>query len=131
MERSDFELDLVEVFDNWQHGSVIRSWLVGLMGNALRETGDLDELSTLVEDTGEVKWMLDWALSRDIPTPVTSDSQQALMQYRDRRMAASEGSRIASEPVRGPSGAPEVVATRTRDLRPLHRRGVDRPRRNR
>ena len=83
MGRSDFELDLVGVFNNWQHGSVIRSWLVGLMGNALRETHDLDELSTFVEDTGEVKWVLDWALSRDIPTPVTSDSQQALMQYRD------------------------------------------------
>lgn len=83
LERSNFQLDLVKVLNNWQHGSVIRSWLVGLMGNALRETGDLDQLSTFVEDTGEVKWVLDWALSHDIPTPVVSESQQALMQYRD------------------------------------------------
>jgi hypothetical protein len=27
--------------------------------------------------------VLDWALQRDIPSPVISDSQQALMTYRD------------------------------------------------
>jgi 6-phosphogluconate dehydrogenase len=83
LERSDFDLDLVDVFENWQHGSVIRSWLVGLMRNALREAPGLGELSSFVEDTGEVKWVLDWALARDIPTPVISGSQQALMEYRD------------------------------------------------
>jgi 6-phosphogluconate dehydrogenase len=83
LERSDFDLDLPNVFDNWQHGSVVRSWLVGLMGNALRQARDLGELSKFVEDTGEVKWVLEWALSRDVPTPVVSESQQALMQYRD------------------------------------------------
>ena len=36
-----------------------------------------------VEDTGEVKWILSWALDQDIPTPVISESQQALMEYRD------------------------------------------------
>jgi 6-phosphogluconate dehydrogenase len=82
LERSDFKLDLPALFENWNHGSVIRSWLVELMRDALSET-DLGELSTYVEDTGEVKWVLDWALERDIPSPVISDSQQVLMAYRD------------------------------------------------
>jgi 6-phosphogluconate dehydrogenase len=77
------QLDIPGLFDNWMHGSVIRSWLVELMGKALREQRDLEELSTYVEDTGEVKWVLDWALEHDIPIPVTSASQTALMQYRD------------------------------------------------
>jgi 6-phosphogluconate dehydrogenase len=81
--RSDFELDLPALFENWNHGSVIRSWLVELMGESLRENADLPRLSTYVEDTGEVKWVLCWALERDIPTPVVSDSQEALMSYRD------------------------------------------------
>jgi 6-phosphogluconate dehydrogenase len=81
--RSDFELDLPALFENWSHGSVIRSWLVELMRDALEEHADLDELSTYVEDTGEVKWVLEWALRRDIPSPVIADSQQALMSYRD------------------------------------------------
>jgi 6-phosphogluconate dehydrogenase len=81
--RADYELDVSAVFDNWNHGSVIRSWLIELMRDGLRDTPDLAELSTYVEDTGEVKWVLGWALERDIPSPVISDSQQALMNYRD------------------------------------------------
>jgi 6-phosphogluconate dehydrogenase len=83
LERSEFDLDLPALFQNWNHGSVIRSWLVELMRDALRENPELERLSTYVEDTGEVKWVLDWALEHDIPSPVISDSQQALMSYRD------------------------------------------------
>jgi len=90
LERSEFELDLAALFDNWAHGSVIRSWLVELMRDCLYENPDLDPLSTYVEDTGEVKWVLEWALERDIPSPVVSESQQALMSYRDLRWPAAK-----------------------------------------
>jgi 6-phosphogluconate dehydrogenase len=82
LQRSGQDLNLVGLFDNWMHGSVIRSWLVELMGRALGDA-DFPGLSTYVEDTGEVKWVLDWALEQDIPTPAVSASQTALMQYRD------------------------------------------------
>jgi 6-phosphogluconate dehydrogenase len=81
--RADFTLDLPALFDNWNHGSVIRSWLIELARDGLSEHHDLSQLSTYVEDTGEVKWVLNWALARDIPAPVISESQQALMSYRD------------------------------------------------
>jgi 6-phosphogluconate dehydrogenase len=90
LERSEFDLELAALFDNWSHGSVIRSWLVELMRDALEEHSDRRELSTYVEDTGEVKWVLDWALERDIPSPVISDSQQALMAYRDLQWPAAK-----------------------------------------
>ena len=83
LKRSGYELDLVGLFNNWMHGSVIRSWLTELMGKALVEHPAFGELATYVEDTGEVKWVLDWALEQDIPTPVVSVAQTALMQYRD------------------------------------------------
>jgi len=83
LKRSGYELDLVALFNNWMHGSVIRSWLTELMGKALAEHPDFGELSTYVEDTSEVKWVLDWALEQDIPTPAVSVAQTALMQYRD------------------------------------------------
>lgn len=79
----DEQLDAPALLNNWMHGSVIRSWLVELMGSALEQERDLGELSTYVEDTGEVKWIIDWALGGDVPLPVTSASQTALMQYRD------------------------------------------------
>jgi 6-phosphogluconate dehydrogenase len=83
LERSGFDLDLPALFENWNHGSVIRSWLIELMRDALEANPDLERLSTYVEDTGEVKWVLEWALQHDIPSPVVADSQQALMAYRD------------------------------------------------
>lgn len=85
LQRSDYELDIPGLFVNWNNGSVIRSWLVELMGKALRETDEKawDQLSTYVEDTDEVKWVLNWALDADIPTPVIAHAQQQLMQYRD------------------------------------------------
>lgn len=85
LRRTDYELDIPGLFVNWNNGSVIRSWLVELMGNALANTDEKawSELSTYVEDTDEVKWVLNWALDADIPTPVIADAQQQLMQYRD------------------------------------------------
>jgi len=90
LQRSGYQMDLVGLFDNWNHGSVIRSWLVDLMKNALEQTPDYAQLSTFVEDTDEVKWVLSWALDADIPTPVITHAQQALMQYRDRDWPAAK-----------------------------------------
>lgn len=69
---------------------MIRGWLVELMREALERTPNLDKLSPYVEDTGEVKWILAWAFARDVPAPVTSTAQQALMQYRDRESSAAK-----------------------------------------
>ena len=54
------------------------------MGNALRHEDRWDTLPTEVEDTGEVKWVLTWALDRDIPTPAVTAAQAELMRSRDR-----------------------------------------------
>ena len=83
LEGSDYDLDLAALFEHYNHGTVIRSWLIELMADALRTETDWDGLSTWVEDTGEVTWMLQWALERDIPTPAVSAAQTALMQWRD------------------------------------------------
>lgn len=83
LDRSGYELDMPGLFRHWNHGSVIRSWLIELMSNALAEHPDFSDLSTYVEDTEEVKWMVQWALEQDIPIPVVSQAQTALMQYRD------------------------------------------------
>jgi 6-phosphogluconate dehydrogenase (decarboxylating) len=36
-----------------------------------------------VEDTEEVKWILNWAMENDIPAPVVGQAQQMLTAYRD------------------------------------------------
>ena len=85
LDRWEHSLDIAGLLAHWNHGSVIRSWLLELGAEALADGVELEGLSDYVEDTGEVKWMLHWAIDRDLPTPVTAVAQTALMQYRDER----------------------------------------------
>ncbi len=68
LQRSGFELDLAGLFNNWAHGSVIRGWLIELMRDALMDGPPVSQIGTAVEDTGEVKWILEWAARNDIPS---------------------------------------------------------------
>ncbi len=88
--RSPHQVDLPAVLNSWNHGSVIRSWLIELMSTALQRERNFEQLSTYVEDTGEVKWILNWALDQDVPCAVISQAQQALMEYRDRDWPAAK-----------------------------------------
>ncbi len=95
----DHDLDLPALFKHWNHGTVIRSWLIELMGHGLREGGigladdvppNPSQISTYVEDTDEVKWVVRWAIENDVPVPVTGMSQQMLMAYRDLEWPAAK-----------------------------------------
>lgn len=90
LDASSYDIDLPALFEHWGHGTVIRGWLVELMANALASESDWDRLSTYVEDTGEVTWMTRWASDHDIPLPVTSAAQMALMLSRDRDWPAAK-----------------------------------------
>ena len=88
----EHDIDLPALLEHWNHGTVIRGWLVELMGKGLKDGGiglssdmpaDPSKMSTYVEDTDEVKWVVKWAIDHDIPVPVTGMSQQMLMAYRD------------------------------------------------
>ena len=85
LESFEQRVDIADLLAHWNHGSVIRSWLLELAAEAISSDLDLDGLSGYVEDTGEVKWLLHWAMDRDLPTPVTVAAQTSLMQYRDQR----------------------------------------------
>jgi 6-phosphogluconate dehydrogenase len=80
--RSDYDLDLPALFHNWAHGSVIRGWLVELMERGLREY-KLDELSSRIEDTREVRWAVEYALEKEAPIPVIALSELSLYRSRD------------------------------------------------
>ena len=49
----DFELDLRQIAALWQHGSVVRSWLLELLERAFEEDPGLDEIRGYVQDSGE------------------------------------------------------------------------------
>jgi len=81
MHKSGFKLDLAAIFKNWSNGSVIRSWLVELMEKGLREQG-LAETESYIEDTGEVNWLVQDAINKEIPIPVIAQSVMELFKSR-------------------------------------------------
>jgi 6-phosphogluconate dehydrogenase len=70
MHASDFKIDGGKVASLWMHGSVVRSWLLELIGRALAEDADLAGLEAYVEDSGEGRWTLNEGIERAIPMPV-------------------------------------------------------------
>ena len=84
MERSPFDLDLRAVSKVWQYGSVVRSWLLELIENALTEDPKLDELEAFVEDSGEGRWTIQAAIDFDVSAPVITNSLFARFQSRDK-----------------------------------------------
>jgi 6-phosphogluconate dehydrogenase len=71
MHRSAFTLDLSEIAGIWRYGSVVRSWLLELLHQAMEEHGDtLDDIAPYVEDSGEGRWTIDAAIAENVPAPV-------------------------------------------------------------
>ena len=73
MNASEFDLDLQEIASIWRYGSVVRSWLLELLRDALEQHGnDLGDIAGYVEDSGEGRWTIFEAINEDVPVPVIS-----------------------------------------------------------
>jgi 6-phosphogluconate dehydrogenase len=80
MYKSEFNLDLQKIAKVFNHGSVVRSWLMELTENALRKDPKLESIKGVMHSSGEGKWTLETALEKQIATPVIALS--VLMRYR-------------------------------------------------
>jgi 6-phosphogluconate dehydrogenase len=69
-EHFAYELDLAAIAEVWRHGSVIRSWLLDLIGVALARDPELACFDTNVPDSGEGRWTVQAAIEAGVPTPV-------------------------------------------------------------
>lgn len=67
-------LDLAEVGRIWQHGSVIRSWLLDLTVDALRANPDMEGIAPYVDDSGEGRWTVQEAIDLNIAAPIITQS---------------------------------------------------------
>jgi 6-phosphogluconate dehydrogenase len=68
--KKDFALDLAAIGRIWQHGSVVRSWLLDLTTAALEENPAMDGIAPWVSDSGEGRWTVAEAVDLDVPAPV-------------------------------------------------------------
>jgi 6-phosphogluconate dehydrogenase len=84
MHASEYPLDLAAISDLWNHGSVVRSWLLELATDAFKKNGaDLAELKGWVADSGEGRWTVQEAIDRDVPAAVITLS--LLTRFRSRQ----------------------------------------------
>jgi 6-phosphogluconate dehydrogenase len=72
LERSEFDLDLAQLASIWRHGSVVRSWLLELLHDALSRDPGLSSIRGYVEDSGEGRWTVMAAIEQEVPAPITS-----------------------------------------------------------
>ncbi len=77
MKASEFGLDLRQIAALWQHGSVVRSWLLELLERALADDPGLAGIRGYVEDSGEGRWTVLSAIDERVPAPVITASLYA------------------------------------------------------
>ena len=94
LERSAYDIDYQKVAELWNHGSVVRGWLMELTANAFSKDPQLDSIRGVMHASGEGKWTLETALDLGVPTPVIALS--LLMRYRSQQDDTFAGKVVAA-----------------------------------
>ncbi len=87
--KQEMALDMQQVAHIWQHGSVVRSWLLDLIADAFDDDVNLAALSDHVDDSGEGRWTVHDSIDQAVPTPVLTLALQ--MRFRSRQSPAFAG----------------------------------------
>lgn len=84
LHTSEFKLDLHAISALWNHGSVVRSWLLELLELAYSAEGqELQGIKGWVADSGEGRWTVQAAIDQNVPAPVITES--LFMRFRSRQ----------------------------------------------
>ena len=81
--KAEFGLDLHQIGNIWQNGSVVRSWLLDLTVLALAENPAMEGIAPWVSDSGEGRWTVFEAIDLDVPAPVITASLMTRLRSRD------------------------------------------------
>jgi 6-phosphogluconate dehydrogenase len=101
------KLDLEQIAEVWQHGSVVRSWLNELAASAFSRDASLAAVKGWVADSGEGRWTVQEAIDLDVPAPVITLS--LLARFRSRQTDSFGAKVIAA--LRNEFGGHEVKHT--------------------
>ena len=70
LHAGSYDLDLRAISALWNHGSVVRSWLLELAERAFAADPELRSIRGYVEDSGEGRWTVQEAIDHNVPAPV-------------------------------------------------------------
>ncbi len=68
--KKEFDLDLAAIAELWRHSSVVRSWLLDLTADFLKNDHSLEGIAPHVADSGEGRWTALESINLGVPTPV-------------------------------------------------------------
>lgn len=80
LEKSPYSLNLLEVGNIYQRGSIIRSFLLDMAVNAFREDPGFVNVEGSISATGEAKWTIEQAHEEHVPIDVIAKS----LEFRER-----------------------------------------------
>src|ERR1700761_2720306 len=72
--KEPLKLDLAQISEIWQYGSVVRSWLLDLTAEALKHNPTIEGVAPYVTDSGEGRWTVFEAIDLNISAPVITES---------------------------------------------------------
>ena len=81
--KKEFALDLHQIAQIWQRGSVVRSWLLDLTTDALGKNPTLAGIAPYVVDSGEGRWTVAEAIDLDVPAPIITAGLIERLRSRD------------------------------------------------
>lgn len=94
MNKFNPDFDLAAIAKVWNHGSVVRSWLMELSQHALEKDKNLESIKGVAHSSGEGKWTVETALEMGVPIPVITMS--LLMRYRTQNEDTFSGKLVAA-----------------------------------
>ncbi|MDQ3911105.1 MAG: decarboxylating 6-phosphogluconate dehydrogenase [Actinomycetota bacterium] len=74
LQKSQYGFDLRAICSLWNHGSVVRSWLLELAESAFSKDANLDGIRGYVQDSGEGRWTVLEAMNEDVPVNAIAGS---------------------------------------------------------
>jgi 6-phosphogluconate dehydrogenase len=104
----EFDLDLHEITRVWNHGSVVRSWLLELAERSFEDGHDLRDIEGIVADNGTGRWTVQESIERAVPLPAITLALQ--MRFRSRQPESYSAKAIAA--LRNQFGGHAVVPAR-------------------
>ena len=72
--KKELNLDNAQIAEIWQHGSVVRSWLLDLTAAALKANPELNGIAPFVPDSGEGRWTVFEAIDLNVSAPIITES---------------------------------------------------------
>lgn len=77
-----FEFNLADIAETWRRGSVVSSWLLDLIADALAKDSQLSHLEGQVDDSGEGRWAVSAAIKQGVPANVLAAALNARFRSR-------------------------------------------------